>query len=326
MGVKAALLLLISVPIDGVFAHPLGAQDAPQHRFTIVTDSVEVAFELQGPAVVALADSIRQTAAAALAYGIELFGSLPAQFLDGAHERITIAVVEGKELRGESAPSRIDITMRPPEAPLDRLLWRGVLTHEIFHLWNAEGFRYATVEEQWLSEGFTQYYTLRILGKTGVLDESTYLVFLGRLLGMYLSDPGLGSISIRDAGPVKQEHTGLVEGGGLGVALCLDVELRTASGGARSLDDVMRLLFSAHDAGYRRYDLGDVKRYVGEIRGEDRAAFFTDYVAGTALLPLAECLAPAGLILSLDQGIGRVTKTATATESQRRLLTVLRGG
>jgi predicted metalloprotease with PDZ domain len=62
--------------------------------------------------------------------------------------------------------------MPPPQEQLDHLLWRGVLTHEIFHSWNVEGFRYASA-----------------------------------------------------------------------VALCHDVELRTTSGGERTLDDVMRLLF-----------------------------------------------------------------------------------
>ncbi|MGH2578959.1 MAG: hypothetical protein ACRDG9_14605, partial [Actinomycetota bacterium] len=126
--------------------------------------------------------------------------------------------------------------------------------------------------------------------------------------------------------PVKQDHTGLVEGGGLGVALCLDLDIRMASRGARSLDDVMRLLFSRHDAEDRRYGLADVERYVEEIRGEDRAVFFGDYVAGTGTLPIAECLALAGLTWSLDDGVGHVTKSAQPTEPQRHILRVLRGG
>jgi predicted metalloprotease with PDZ domain len=217
------------------------------------------------------------------------------------------------------------MTMPPPEDPLEHLLWKGVLTHEIFHLWNAEGFRYASVEEQWLSEGFTQYYTLRGLSRMGVLDEPTFLYVLGRLLGMYLTDSGLGSISMRDAGPVKQEHTGLVEGGGLAVALCLDVDLRVASGGERGLDEVMRLMFARHDAADRRYVLADVARYVGEVRGEDRGDFFADYVAGTATLPLNECLAPAGLTLTVEGDVAQVVKSPSFSDSQLRLLNALRG-
>ena len=304
---------------------PLSGQERPERRFTIEVDSFEIAFVLQGPAVVALADEIRATAEGAFAYDLELFGSLPEEFGDGSYNRITITLVEGDERRGESDPARIDMTMPPPEEEIDHFLWKGVLTHEIFHLWNAEGFRYASVEEQWLSEGFTQYYTLRALGRMGVLDEPMFLYVLGRLLGMYLTDPGLGSISMREAGPAKEEHTGLVEGGGLAVALCLDVELRTASGGEKSLDDVMRHLFARHGAADRRYSLADVKAYVSEVRGEDRSAFFGDYVAGTATLPLNDCLAPAGLTLTVEENVAQVRKNPASTDSQLQLLDALRG-
>ena len=320
-----ALLPLAALAGTLVLAPRLPAQELAERRFTIEVDSVEIALTLQGPAVVALADEIRATAEGAFAYDIELFGSLPPEFADGPYERITITIVEGEERRGESDPARIDMTMPPPEEPLDHFLWRGVLTHEIFHLWNAEGFRYASVEEQWLSEGFTQYYTLRALGRMGALDEPTFLFMLGRLLGMYLSDPGLGSISMREAGPVKEEHTGLVEGGGLAVALCLDVELRTTSGGETSLDDVMRVLFARHGAADRRYTLDDVMGYVGEVRGADRSAFFGDYVAGTATLPLDDCLAPAGLTLTVEEYGVRVERDPASSDSDLRLLNALRG-
>jgi predicted metalloprotease with PDZ domain len=318
------LLSLATLAAAPLVASPLLAQESPALRLTIEVDSVDVAIALQGPAVVALAEEIRATADGAFAFGVDLFGSLPEEFGEGPYEEITITIVEGADRRGESEPARVDMTMPAPEEELDHLLWKGVLTHEIFHLWNAEGFRYASVEEQWLSEGFTQYYTLRALGRMGALDEPTFLFVLGRLLGMYLADPGLGSISMREAGPVKQEHTGLVEGGGLAVALCLDVELRTAGAG-KSIDDVMRLLFARHDAADRRYALDDVMAYVAEIGGEDRSAFFGEYVAGTATLPLDDCLAPAGLTLSFEGDVARVEMVSDPSESQLRLLNALRG-
>lgn len=318
-----ALFPLASLAGTLVLAPPVPAQEQPERRLTIQVETVAIALTLKGPAVVALADEIRATVEAAFAHDIALFGSLPREFADGPYERITITIAQGEERRGESDPARIDMTMPPPEEPLDHILWKGVLTHEIFHLWNAEGFRYASVEEQWLSEGFTQYYTLRALGRMGALDEPTFLFVLGRLLGMYLTDPGLGSISMREAGPAKAEHTGLVEGGGLAVALCLDVELRTSSGGQRSLDDVMRILFARHDAVGRRYTLEDVMGYVAQVRGEDRSAFFGDYVAGTATLPLGDCLAPAGLTLTLEENGARIEQDPAS--SGRGLLNALRG-
>ena len=129
---------------------------------------------------------------------------------------------------------------------------------------------------------------------------------------------------MREAGAIKQEHTGLVEGGGMAVALCLDAELRTFSA-EESVDDVMRLLFARHDAADRLYSIDDVMAYVTEVRGEDRSAFFAEYVAGTATLPLADCLAPAGLTLSFEGDVWRVEKIPAPSESQRRVFDGLRG-
>ncbi|HKY60826.1 MAG TPA: hypothetical protein VJP59_07440 [Gemmatimonadota bacterium] len=304
---------------------PLPGQGRSDRRFSIEVDSVEVVFELHGPAVVALADEVRTTAEGAFTYDLALFGSLPKEFRGGPYEQIVIAIVEGDDRHGESGPGRIDITMPPPKEPLDHLFWKAVLTHEIFHMWNAEGFRYASVEEQWLSEGFSQYYTMRALGRIGVLDEAMFLDLLARFLGLYLADPGRGSISLREAAPVKEEHVGLVEGGGLAVALCIDVDLLVASGGEHSLDDVMRLLFAHHDTADRRYEFDDVVRYVGEVRGEDRSAFFRDHVAGTATLPLAECLAPVGLELTVEENAAQISKEPAFGEAHARLLGALRG-
>lgn len=317
--------LFLTPFVVSVAATPLLAQDAPEKRLTIEVDSVEVAFELRGAAVVALAEEIRRSGEDALAHHLALFGSLPDELLGSTYDRITISIVEEEERRGEADGNRIDITMPPPEEALDHLLWKGVLAHELFHLWNSESFRYATVEEQWLSEGFTQYYTLRALGRMGVLDEPTYFFVLGKLLGMYLADSGLGSLSMREAGPVKQEHTGLVEGGGLAVALCLDVDIRMASGGERSLDDVMRLLFARHDAAEDRYAIDDVQGYVTEVRQEDRTSFFRDYVAGTATLPLAECLAPAGLTMTVEEGEAHIAKRPDIGVVETHVLGALRG-
>ena len=113
---------------------PLRAQPAPERRFTIEVDSVPVAVALQGPAVVALEDEIRATIEASFGYGLELFGSLPDEFADGPYEEIAISIAEGETRRGESEPARVDMTMPLPEEPIEHVLWKGVLAHEIFHL------------------------------------------------------------------------------------------------------------------------------------------------------------------------------------------------
>jgi predicted metalloprotease with PDZ domain len=64
---------------------------------------------------------------------------------------------------------------------------------------------------------------------------------------------------------------------------------------------------------------------VGEVYGKDRSAFFGDYVAGTATLPLNDCLAPAGLTLTVEGNVTQVVRNLRSSDSQVRLLNALRG-
>ena len=84
------------------------------------------------------------------------------------------------------------------------------------------------------------------------------------------------------------------------VALLLDLQIRAATAGRRSLDDLMRRLwerYGAHDIGYPESGPGSVQELAGEVAGEDLSDFFARYLTSTAELDYGAALATAGLEL-----------------------------
>src|SRR5690606_13027450 len=109
----------------------------------------------------------------------------------------------------------------------------------------------------WVVEGFTTYYTDRILLRAGLMTRERYLARLGDSIARLEALPGRRHQSLEESSfdtwikfyrpnahtpnsQVSYYHKGSL------VALALDLEIRRATDGARSLDDVMRLLWERY--------------------------------------------------------------------------------
>ena len=118
-----------------------------------------------------------------------------------------------------------------------------LIAHEVVHQWNGQVLQREQPSEQyfWFSEGFTDFYTARVLLQAELIDLVQYADFFNRLRMEYASSPA------REA--TNEE---IVEGfwrdgdiqripylRGALFALHLDTEIRLESQGKTSLDDVM---------------------------------------------------------------------------------------
>jgi len=136
--------------------------------------------------------------------------------------------------------------------------------HEFVHTWNLMAIRpveyrdidYRTqppVTSLWFSEGLTMYYADLLLRRAGIpLRDSTRTAHLERLIGTYLSNPAYARFSAESISQVAYN----VQPGELGdysasthlqgelIGTMLDLIIRNNTNGQRSMDDVMRLLFS----------------------------------------------------------------------------------
>jgi predicted metalloprotease with PDZ domain len=137
------------------------------------------------------------------------------------------------------------------------------LAHEFFHLYNVKAIRPRELGPfdydgpnrthlLWMSEGFTVYYEYVILRRAGFLTADEFLESMSgpiasteRRPGRLVQSAAQSSFDSWNQGPFggPPDKTVNYYDKGAALALLLDLEIRHASAGARSLDDVMRILY-----------------------------------------------------------------------------------
>jgi predicted metalloprotease with PDZ domain len=204
------------------------------------------------------------------------------------------------------------------------LQFLGLCSHEYFHTWNVKRIKPAAfapydlqVENHspllWLFEGFTSYYDDLMLVRAGLIGEPAYYKLLGKTVASVLRGSGRNKQSVAESSfdawtkYYRQDENApnaivsYYTKGAL-VALALDLTIRAKTAGSRTLDDVMLALWQryGHDFypdGGRGVTPAEVEALFDEISGLRLKPFFDKYVRGTADLPLAKLLAPAGVKL-----------------------------
>ena len=224
--------------------------------------------------------------------------------------------------------------------------------HEYFHVWNVKRVRpmalgpfdYAHEQYQpslWVAEGWTQYYGQVALFRGGVLPrEGFYPMIANAIVRPNLTDPGRKEVSARMASFEAPFWDGARPGyavnpgsffsyytKGAGLALYLDLFIRSRTDNARSLDDAFRnlrrLSWEQPNASYylqgRGYTEDDVERAVSEAAGTDLHDWFTSHVGGTEDPDYDTVLAAAGLRLVRNGDQWSIEEMPNATAAQLRI-------
>ena len=211
----------------------------------------------------------------------------------------------------------------------------GLASHEYFHSWNVKRIkpavfmpydlaREAYTRQLWAFEGITSYYDDLALVRSGVIDDTQYLVLLGRAVSQVLRTPGRHRQSIGDSSfdawikfyrQDENSPNAVVSYYAKGslVALALDLDLRSA--GRTSLDSVMRTLWQRHGRAGIGVPEDAIESIVGELAGEDMRTFFACYVDGTDDPPLADLLAAFGIDCHLRPAGGTADRGGTPSSS-----------
>ncbi len=202
--------------------------------------------------------------------------------------------------------------------PSDQFL-ANVSAHEFFHLWNVKRIRPASLDpvdyskEQytrvlWFAEGVTSTYASYTLERTGIWKKQQFYDDLAAQIGELERRPANRWQSAEQSSldawlekyPLYNQPDFSVsyytKGQVLGVLL--DLLIRDRTGGAKSLDDVMRSMnadFARRNKPYR--DSLDIRLTAEKVAGVSFADFFAKYVAAAEPLPYEPTLALAGLEL-----------------------------
>ena len=268
----------------------------------------EVLFAFGGSSVIARKDEFGAAADETFNYYVDLLGDAPRPPPDETASRILVVMNEAEVTDGEVIGHHISMLLEPEPGPMAQIFAQFMFPHEFFHLWNGISIR-RDGPEDWFAEGFTNFYTMKSLYRSGAIDEEAYFgVLNGLLYQRYSADEGTGVISMRDAVSEKDTHWGLIYGGGTFVAICHDVEIRRHTGNAASLDDLMRAMFDRYGGSAETYTAADVEALVSELSGVDQADFYARHIYGVEPVPIDECLREAGFHAEIAEGQLRVSR------------------
>jgi len=206
-----------------------------------------------------------------------------------------------------------------------------VFAHEFFHTWNMKRLRAAELgpwdytrenptRTLWIGEGITNYYGARTLHRAGLVDSAGYLARVAGAVGQLQRSPGRLLMSAEqssynawffDAVPLRQKtnfrntNISYYNKGEL-LGWLLDLDIRAKTGGRKTLDDVMRLMWQRFWLGRTTsyylqghgYTVEDFRQAVETVAGSSYADFFRRYVAGVDELPYDDVLGRVGLRLT----------------------------
>jgi predicted metalloprotease with PDZ domain len=199
------------------------------------------------------------------------------------------------------------------------------LAHEYFHNYNVKRIRpfelgpfdYNREDRTnllWMSEGLTVYYEYLIVKKAGLINEQTLLEDLAGSINATERDPGRNYQSLEQAsyntwsdGPFGRQGNeadrsiSYYEKGPV-VGLILDLSILNATRGKRSLDDVMRLLYSQY---YKKLGRGftdaEFQEACESVAGVSLAPEF-EYISTTKEIDYPKYLSFAGLKADIETG------------------------
>ncbi|OFW13211.1 MAG: hypothetical protein A3F70_12075 [Acidobacteria bacterium RIFCSPLOWO2_12_FULL_67_14] len=196
------------------------------------------------------------------------------------------------------------------------LAWLELASHEFFHAWNGKRLRPVELgpfnyDEEvftrslWVVEGITDYYAELLVRRGGLSSDAEYLEALSNKIEDLQTTPGRLVQPVDQASfdawikfyrpdenfsnaAVSYYTKGAVAG------FLLDVKIRRASAGARSLDDVMRAAYQRF-SGNRGFTPDEFRAVAEQVAGVDLRPFWASAIDGTAELEYSEALDTLGL-------------------------------
>ena len=217
----------------------------------------------------------------------------------------------------------------------------GTAAHEFFHVWNVKRIRpagmwpydYSRENETpllWVSEGITNYYTSLSLYRAGLSSSERFLQSVTGAINGVENNKARNYISPADAStstwlgydtPVAFGISYYTQGQNLGALL--DLSIRHDTGGAKSLDDVMRALYRDFYLKGKGFSTEDMMAIIKRLTGRDYKDFYSDYVWGVKVPPYETIFGYAGYSL-INGGAGerknyRVVEVAEPDAKQLKI-------
>jgi predicted metalloprotease with PDZ domain len=193
-------------------------------------------------------------------------------------------------------------------------------SHQVFHTWNAwspGGMASQSDEEQWFIEGIDVYYESKVLLDLGILTEHTvlkdlYREYLSQYVGTKYDVPLTEAPkhwNLEMSGQDAQRYSFIIYQKGALVSLMLDIQIRIATNGEKTIDQLMSYMYSRYGGKKGQFSNNDVMGALRFLTGRDFSVLFNQYVYGTQRLPLDQSFTTTNL--TKDTAVWRIGDTVT---------------
>jgi predicted metalloprotease with PDZ domain len=229
------------------------------------------------------------------------------------------------------------------------LAWLELASHEFFHVWNIKRLRPVELgpfnyddevftRSLWIAEGVTDYYAELLVHRAGLSSQAEYIDALSNKIEELQTTPGrqvqpvdLASFDawIKFYRPDENTPNASVSyyTKGAVMGFLLDTRVRRASGGAKSLDDVLRAAYQRFSGG-RGYTPDEFRAVAEQASGQNLRSFWAGAVEGTAELDYREALDTLGLRFHAPAALDRPARAwlgmSTRTDAGRLVVTQVR--
>jgi len=205
--------------------------------------------------------------------------------------------------------------------------WLSLASHEFYHTWNVRRLRpknlvrYDYENEMytrslWIAEGITSYYEDLALVRSGLITRKDYLKRLSGTVEKVQDSPGRKVQNLSDCSydtwikfyrPDENSNNTRISyyAKGTVAAFLLDAKIRSATKGKRSLDDVMRKMYTKYSK--TGYTPDNFRATASEVAGADLNEWFAQSIDSTRDLNF-------GPIKVLGVEVAGMAKEANASE------------
>lgn len=204
--------------------------------------------------------------------------------------------------------TRVPLFPSAPDVALE-----SYVSHEFFHLWNVKRIRPKVLgpfdyihpphtHNIWFAEGVTEYYAGIARRRAGLMSVDQFRNRWRRAIAEMQQNPARLKVTADEVSFRIWESGDSEEFGGLSyyekgqlIGLCMDLKIREATQGRKSLDDMMRLLMKRHAPPRPGYEEDELRAVLSEVAGQDLSAFYDLLARSTQEMPFADCLSYVGL-------------------------------
>lgn len=217
-----------------------------------------------------------------------------------------------------------------------------LVAHEYFHLWNVKRikpnvlgpFNYEAenyTKLLWVAEGATSYYEGLLVQRAGLMSDKDFFEIKAKQIKELQERPGRFQTSLEESSwdawikYYRQDQNAInnqisyYDKGDI-VNFLLDIEIRTASKGTKSLDDAFRYLYAEFGKKNKNFSPEDYQKVAEMMAGKSLDDFFKRYVRGREELDYNAILNNIGLQLSVNKSREQAYLGANLAQENERLV------